>query len=174
MLKIETDRKFKRRCSLFAFKLSDFIQNNSLERKSLRPWWEREWRVPPRSSFSVYSPIYNGEMILSLHMLWLQKVRGFLHNRHEKWSHSVVSDSLQPHGLYSVWNFPGQNTGVGSFSLLQGIVPTQGWNPGLPHCKCILYQLSHKGSSYFVILIAHPEWYWASRCNAKVCFVEVS
>ena len=36
-------------------------------------------------------------------------------------SHSVVSDSLQPHGLYSPWNFPGQNTGVGSRYLLQGI-----------------------------------------------------
>ena len=41
---------------------------------------------------------------------------------------------------------PGQNTGVGSLSLLQGIFPTQGSNPGLPHCGQILYQLSHKGS----------------------------
>ena len=41
---------------------------------------------------------------------------------------------------------PGQNTGVGSLSLLQGIFPTQGWNPSLLHCRQILYQLSHKGS----------------------------
>ena len=41
---------------------------------------------------------------------------------------------------------PGQNTGVGSLSLLQGIFPTQGLKPGLPHCRWILYQLSHKGS----------------------------
>ena len=61
-------------------------------------------------------------------------------------SHSVVSDSLWPHGLYSPWNFPGQNTGVGSLSLLQGIFPTQGSNPGLPHCRRILHQLSHQGS----------------------------
>ena len=59
---------------------------------------------------------------------------------------SVMSDSLQPHGLYSSWNSLAQNTGVGSLSLLQGIVPTQGSNPGLPHCRQILYQLSHKGS----------------------------
>ena len=39
---------------------------------------------------------------------------------------------------------PGQNTGVGSLSLLQGIFPTQGSNPGLPHCPRILYHLSHK------------------------------
>ena len=58
-----------------------------------------------------------------------------------KWSGSescsVMSDSLQPHGLYSPWNSPRQNTGVGSLSLLQGIFPTQGSNPGLLHCRWI-------------------------------------
>ena len=53
-------------------------------------------------------------------------------------SHSVVSDFLRPRGLYSSWNSPGQDTGVGILSLLQGIFPTQGSNPGLPHCKRIL------------------------------------
>ena len=61
-------------------------------------------------------------------------------------SHSFVFDSLQLHGLYSPWNSPGQNTGVGSLSLLQGIFPTQGSNPGLLHCRWILYQLSYQGS----------------------------
>ena len=60
-------------------------------------------------------------------------------------SHSVVSDSLQPHGLYSPLNSPDQNTGVGYFHP-QGISPTQGLNPGLPHFRLILYQLSHQGS----------------------------
>ena len=65
-------------------------------------------------------------------------------------SHSVVSDSLRPHGLYSPWNYRGQNTGVGSLSLLQGIFPTQGSNPGLPHCGQILYQLSYReGQEYW-------------------------
>ena len=59
----------------------------------------------------------------------------------ESVSHSVVSNSL----LYSPWNSPGQNTAVRSHSLLQGIFPTQGLNPGLPHCRWILYQLGHKG-----------------------------
>ena len=53
----------------------------------------------------------------------------------ESESRSVVSDSLRSHGLWSPWNSPGQNTGVGSLSLLQGIFPTQGSNPGLPHCR---------------------------------------
>ena len=64
----------------------------------------------------------------------------------ESESCSVISDSLQPHGLYSPWNSPGQNTGVGSLSLLQGIIPTQELNPGLPHCRWILYPLTHQGS----------------------------
>ena len=57
------------------------------------------------------------------------------------WSEScsVVSDCLRLHGQYSPWNSPGQNTQVGSLSLLQGIFPTQGSNPGLPHCRQILY-----------------------------------
>ena len=59
-------------------------------------------------------------------------------------SNSVTSDFLRPHGLYSPWNSPGQNTGVGSLSLLQGIFPTQGSKPGLPHFRLILYQLSHR------------------------------
>ena len=47
----------------------------------------------------------------------------------ERESRSVVSDSLWAYGLYSPWNSPGQNTGLGSLSLLQGIFPTQGLNP---------------------------------------------
>ena len=57
----------------------------------------------------------------------------------ESESRSVVSDSLWPHGLYRPWNSPGQNTGMGSLSLLQGIFPTQGLNPGLLHCRRILW-----------------------------------
>ena len=66
----------------------------------------------------------------------------FSPRENESESHSVVSDSLPPHGLYSPWNSPGQNTGVGSLSLLQGIYPTKGSRPGLPHCRQIIYQLS--------------------------------
>ena len=62
--------------------------------------------------------------------------------KEESESRSVVSDTLQHHGLCSPWNSPGQNTVVGRLSLLQGIFPTQGSNPGLPHCRQILYQMS--------------------------------
>ena len=53
------------------------------------------------------------------------------------------------------WNSPGHNTGVGSPFLLQGIFPTQGSNPGLPHCRRILYQLSHKGRPRILEWVAY-------------------
>ena len=107
----------------------------------------------------------------------------------ESENHSVVSDSLRPHGLYSPWNFTGlvpspedlpnleidprspalqvdalpvkpqgkpKNTGMGSLAILQGIFPTQGLNPGLLHCRQILYQLSHKGSPRILEWVAYP------------------
>ena len=70
--------------------------------------------------------------------------------------HSVLSNSLQPRGLYSPWNSPGQSTGVGCLSLLRGIFPTQGLNPGLLHCRQILYQLSHMGSQGILKWVAYP------------------
>ena len=75
---------------------------------------------------------------------------------YESESCSVVSDSLRSHGIYSPWNSPGQNTGVGSLSLLQGIFPTQGSNPGLLHCRQILYQLSHWGSPRILKWVDYP------------------
>ena len=76
-------------------------------------------------------------------------------------SGSVVSDSLQLHGLYSPWNSLGQNIGVGSHSLLQGIFPTQELNPGLLHCRWILYQWSQSISQFrlakFQVIDSHME-----------------
>ena len=60
----------------------------------------------------------------------------------ESASHSVVSRSLRPRGLYSPWDSPTQNTGVGSLCLLQGIFPTQGSN--------------HKGSPRILEWVAYP------------------
>ena len=62
---------------------------------------------------------------------------------------SVMSNSLRPHELQPArillpWNFPGKSTRVGFHFLLQGIFPTQGSNPGLPHCRQTLYHLSHQ------------------------------
>ena len=67
-----------------------------------------------------------------------------------------MPNSLQPHGLYSQWHSPAQNTGLGSLSLLQGIFPKQGLNPDLPHCRQILYQLSNKGTPRILEWTAYP------------------
>ena len=72
-----------------------------------------------------------------------------------------MSDYLQPHGLYSSWNSSGQNTGVGSLSLLQGIFPTQGLNWISLHCRRILYQRSYQGS---------PNWIYELRFCFEVIF----
>ena len=66
-------------------------------------------------------------------------------------------------GLYGPRNSPGQNTGVGSLSLLQGILPTRGSNLGLLHCGQILYQLSHKGSPRILEQVAYPFCRGSSR-----------
>ena len=81
-----------------------------------------------------------------------------------KWSksHSVVSDSLLPHGLYSPWNSPGHYTGVDSLSLLQG--------PGLLHCRRILYQLSHKASYLSVSILTSTIYLLPYFCLICSCF----
>ena len=65
-------------------------------------------------------------------------------------SRTVMSDSLRPPGhsppSSSVrGDSPGKNTEVGCHALLQGVFLTQGSDPGLPHCRLILYHLSHQG-----------------------------
>ena len=66
-------------------------------------------------------------------------------------SPALQADSLpaEPQGKH-------KNTGVGSLSLFQGIFPTWGSNPDLPHCRRILYQLSHKGSPRILEWVAYP------------------
>ena len=108
---------------------SDFIQTPGSFRLPSLPAHSTEWTCQPSWPPKEYVPVpYNKLLSLSLS---------------ERGSHSVMSDSLQPHGLYSPWNSPGQNTGVGSLSLLQGIFLTQGSNWGLLDCRPILYQLSY-------------------------------
>ena len=82
--------------------------------------------------------------------------KAFFQYWNESESGSVMSNSLWPHRLYSPWNSPGQNTGVGNLSLLQGIFPTQVSNPGLQYCRQILYQLSDKGSPRILEWVADP------------------
>ena len=75
-----------------------------------------------------------------------------------------MSDSLRPHGLYSPWNSPDQNTGVGRLSLLQEIIPTQGPNLGQ-----ILYQLSHRRSPRILEWVAYSFLQWIFQTQELNC-----
>ena len=80
-----------------------------------------------------------------------------------------------PPGSSVLGDSPGKNTEVSCHALLQGIYPTQALNPGLPHCRQILYHLSHQGS---------PQTHWQKPkvemriflkiCGATSCLMEVT
>ena len=111
--------------------------------------WEYPWRkerLPtpvfwPREFHGLYSPCGLKELDMTDRI-------SLTHCLATAWkceSCSVMSDSLQPHGLYSPWNSPGQNTGVGNRSLLQRIFPIQRLNSGLPHCRKIFLSAEPPG-----------------------------
>ena len=102
-------------------------------------WWKRkrEWKSWLKTQLSKKED----------HGVWSH------HFTANRWGNNGNSDTLfswksfsyvRPLGLYSPWNSPGQNAGVGSYSLLQGILPTQGLNLGLPHYRQIRYYLSNQ------------------------------
>ena len=77
------------------------------------------------------------------------------------WSESLsaMSDSLQPHGLHSLWNSPDKNTGVGCHFILHWIFLTQGSNPSLTHYQANSLPLNQQGSPYvaYCMSIIHQE-----------------
>ena len=93
----------------------------------------------------------------------------YVSRQSESESHSVVSNSLWPHGLSSPWNSLGQNTGVGRLFLLQRIFPTQESNWGPLHCSWILYQLSYQGSYIIQKNTCTPMFIAALFTIAKTC-----
>ena len=95
------------------------------------------WPCPTVQSMGLYSP-WPCPTVQSMGLYSPGHVRLY-----SPWDY-IVYDHVQ---LYSPWDSSGQNAGVGCLSLLQGIFPTQGSNPGLLHCRWILYQLSHEGST---------------------------
>ena len=99
------------------------------------------WSIQELAQWAPHHPhpqLWMASSALALGLLWgLGSVNGDSINKQPlslgaSESRSVVSDSLRPHGLYSPWNSPGQDTGVGSIFLLQGIFLTQGSNRGSP------------------------------------------
>ena len=84
-------------------------------------------------------------------------------------------DSCDTWPLYSPWNSPGWNTGVGNHSLLQEIFPTQGSNLGPLHCRQIPYCLSHQGSYFLQSFLGWLQaWgdFWISHASGKLFRLE--
>ena len=116
---------------------------------------------------NIFPHTHGSSLVIILHAIWNQvsyqnifKSVYILHFFYHQLSVScsVVSDSLQHHGLQPVcllcpWDSPGRNTGVGGQSLLQGIFSTRDWTGDLLHCRQILYDLSHQGNPPFLLQI---------------------
>ena len=110
--------------------------------------WSKYW------SFSI-SPSNEYSVLIFFRIDWFD-IYEVKWRSEVKWKLLTHARFLQPHGLYSPWNSPGQNTEMGSLSLLQGIFPTQGSIPGLTHCRWILCQFSHKISARILEWVAYP------------------
>ena len=122
----------------------DHIPQVTLEGPMATFWWQEGGLVNKRLLFTT--ALFHRTACNSATRMVLTCRLGVTLTHVESESCSFVSNTLQLHGLYSPWNSPGPNIGVGSLSLLQEMFPAQRLNPELPHCKWILYQLSHKGS----------------------------
>ena len=101
------------------------------------------------TSISLLCWIWEGIMfIIFFSLVWVRssndKITEFPGSK--TMSDSSQSHGLQPARLLCPWNSPSKNNGVGSHSMLQGIFLIRGLNPGLLHCRQILYHLSHQGS----------------------------
>ena len=94
-------------------------------------------------------------LLLADYSVWLEREKKNVTSKGRIQDRKMSAHSLSPKSesesflVMSNSLHTGQNTGVGSLSLLQVIFPTQGLNPGLPHCRQILYQLSHREAQYF-------------------------
>ena len=127
-------------CRLAAIRPQPLLMVSPEERK-LRKWKHR--KLAPYSQGAYQRNDFSEPRLLYL-LMFRKALNSLTWNiwfplkvKSESESHSVVSGSLRPHVLYNPWNSPGQNTGVGSLSLLQGIFSTQGSNSGLLHCRQI-------------------------------------
>ena len=147
--------------------LESFYKLNAWTNDWMTHQWMRKTRLLVLTLIHI---IFYSSFSLFIFVFYLPFTRSLM-----KWgseSHSVVSNSLWPHGLYSPWNSLGQKTAVGSLSILQGIFPTQGSNPGLTHFRGILYQLIQKGNPRILLWVAYPfssEFSWLRNWTGVSC-----
>ena len=117
------------------------------------------WKWNPRQSDTKISYIVSEKLNHSviIFALYICKWRlAYLWRNSYKHEGQYCLTLRASHGPLCPWDSPGKNTGVGCRALLQGIFPTQGSNPGLSHCRWILYRLSHQWSPRGLEWVAHP------------------
>ena len=140
---------------LFFFLVKSPICYQSFHEEPVNTVWDEDvWATEPCSSAGVDGspPFCHGAPSWAL----LPWAGGGMCGTRTLWAALFSVEAASLRYLYRPWSFPGQNTGVGSLSLLQGIFPTQGSNPGLLHCRWIFYQLSHQGSPRILEWVAFP------------------
>ena len=137
---LSPNSKYVSFCKLFG-KIID-VSNSSLSIWSGISTWQCNWKKKWMFAFDFVLLLLRRKF----HIVMLWSISLLINHGagEKKVKVAQLCPTLRPHGLYSPWNSPGQNTGLGSLSLLQGIFPTQGLNPGLPHCRWILCQLSNR------------------------------
>ena len=113
------------------------------------------WEDPLEEGIATHSSILNWRIPMDKGAWWATVHRVTSSGTWLKWLRTHTH-WMNEYYTYIPWNSPGQNTEVGSLSLLQGIFPTKGLNSGLPHCRQILYQLSHKRSLSILEWVAYP------------------
>ena len=163
LIHIAVQQKWIQHCKAILFQLK-----NKFEKKILDGEETENKRLSLKPLFHIY-------MFQPCHWMWtlwkqnIEQIKTFQKfKQREMWKWKSLScptlcdpkHYIPPwtifHGLHSSWNSPGHNTREGSHSLLQGIFPTQGSNPVLPHYRQILYWLSHWGSPRILEWVAYP------------------
>ena len=173
------------------FLLVQVIHGDKKKKKNLVSWftkwktflWMNYIHVPLQQGTtweepqSLYGILENMRMLSFLNKGWIDHFRKrtclLIYWVQESLGSERKWKSISPIWLFATsWTIqcmesPGQNTGVGCSSLLQLILPTQGSNSVLPHCRTILYQLSHEGSARILEWIAHPFSRGSSRPRSQ-------
>ena len=94
--------------------------------------------------------------LICINLVHINLFRNTVNSLYSQWKWSDSLSHIQHFATPYPWNSPSQNTAVGGLSLFQGIFPTQGSNPGVPHWRWILYQLGHKGSPRTLEWVVYP------------------
>ena len=157
--------------------MTEATQQQQQQQQYCSPQWLYQFTVPPTeqedSLFSTPFPAFSNLLFVEFfddgYPDQFEVIPHCSFNLHFSECLVTQSDSFRPHGLQPAkflvcGDSPGKNTGVGCHTLFQQIFPTQGSNPGLLHCRQILYCLSHQGSPIINDVSIFSCAFWPTVC----------